>query len=73
MEEFADQINFIQDIFELKLENINSILHDELMNRFLIPICVSALCNNSKSLTNIEPVLAMFLLSQVNLVKKRLV
>jgi hypothetical protein len=65
MEEFADQINYIQDTFELKLENINSILQDEFMNRFLIPICVSSLCNRSKSLPNIEPVLAMFLLSQV--------
>lgn len=66
-EEFADQINYIQDIFELKLENINTILHDELMKRFLIPICISAIGNNTRHITNIQPALAMFLLSQVML------
>jgi hypothetical protein len=44
MEEFVDQLNFIQDIFFMKLENLNTILRDELIKRFLVPICITSIC-----------------------------
>ena len=48
MDEFVDQLNYIQDIFELKLKNINGILHDELMKRFILPVCILPMCKNTE-------------------------
>lgn len=71
--EHLDHLHYLNDILLLRINDLNQILTDHLLNRLLIPLYIYSLVN-SKSVENISerprisPIVSLFLLSQVFLI-----
>ena len=48
LEQYLDNIHYVQDIFLLDVNSLNRVLKDQLMNRLLIPIYVFSLTKREK-------------------------
>ena len=48
LEQYIDNIHYLQDIFLLNVNSLNRVLKDQLMNRLLIPIYVFSLIKREK-------------------------
>ena len=72
LEECLDHIHYLQDIFSLNVDSLNSVLKDQLMNRLLIPVYVFSLIRRDRFSRVKDPRIildqssALFLLAEVS-------
>ncbi|CAF0966985.1 unnamed protein product [Adineta steineri] len=74
LEEYLDDIHYLQDIFLLNVDSLNNVLKEQLMNRLLIPVYVFSLIKRDKFTrvkdprTMLDQSPALFLLAEIFLV-----
>ncbi|CAF1141243.1 unnamed protein product [Didymodactylos carnosus] len=74
LEEYLDHLHYLQDIFLLKVDNLNVVLKDQLMNRLLVPIYVFSLIKRDKfhrvkdPRVMVDQASSLFLLAEIFLV-----
>lgn len=54
LEEYLDDIHYLEDIFLTKVQQLNYVLKEQLMNRLLIPIYVFSLLKKENKVKKCE-------------------